>query len=58
MTKDKLLNLRVSQSLIDDLQETAKRLDVPYSQIIRDAVREKLDELNLKKKGESAKFSV
>jgi predicted transcriptional regulator len=43
--KTKLLNLRVSDEFNDRLSRIAEVLDIPYSQIIREAVTEKLDKL-------------
>lgn len=43
--KTKLLNLRVSDEFNDRLARAAEALDIPYSQIVREAVTEKLDQL-------------
>ena len=41
----KLLNLRVTPDTIDRLNITSNTLDIPYSQIIREAINEKLEKL-------------
>lgn len=43
--KNILLNLRVSEDFNDRLARASEVLDVPYSQIVREAVTEKLDAL-------------
>lgn len=49
-TKTELYNFRASSDLIKDLKKASKRLDVPASQIIREAVKDKLKELKDAKK--------
>lgn len=41
----KLVNFRISESLADELREVAEHKDIPQSQIVRDAVKEKVREL-------------
>lgn len=43
--KDKKLNLKASSDFVDKLNQASAVLDIPYSQIIRSAVDEKLSEL-------------
>jgi predicted transcriptional regulator len=43
--KDKRFNVRVDEPWIDRLQRAAGVLDRPASQIVRDAVNEKLERL-------------
>lgn len=43
--KDKLLNIRVKDELIERLNEVSAHLDIPYSQIVREAIDEKLERL-------------
>jgi len=38
----KLVNVRMSESLADDLREVSANLEIGQSQFIRDAVREKI----------------
>lgn len=38
----KLVNVRMSETLAEDLRETSERLEIGQSQFIRDAVREKI----------------
>lgn len=45
MTKEKLINVRVTETTLRELVQVASVLDVPYSQIVRDAIREKCDRL-------------
>jgi len=40
-----LLNLRVSEEFNERLARASEVLDIPYSQIVREAVSEKLDVL-------------
>jgi hypothetical protein len=49
MAKDTLLNLRVKQETVAKLNKVSDYLDVPYSQIVRDAINEKLEKLQLEK---------
>lgn len=44
----KLINFRIPENLADDLKEVSDGLDVPQSQIVRDAVKEKVAELKQK----------
>jgi Arc/MetJ-type ribon-helix-helix transcriptional regulator len=41
----KLINFRIPEPLADDLKEVSDGLDMSQSQIVRDAVREKVAEL-------------
>ncbi len=41
--KNKLLNFRVSDDLAKRLQDTARLVDRPASQIVREAIVDKLD---------------
>lgn len=43
--KEKMLNLRVTEDLIDRLNRASAVLDVPYAQFVREAIKEKLEEL-------------
>jgi len=43
--KDKLLNFRVSEDFSERLNRAAQILHIPYSQIVREAVNEKLERL-------------
>jgi predicted DNA-binding protein len=43
--KDKLLNFRVSEEFSERLNKASEILDIPYSQIVREAVNEKLERL-------------
>ena len=43
--KTKLLNLRVTDDFNDRLGRASNFLQIPYSQIVREAVAEKLDAL-------------
>ena len=38
----KLVNVRMSETLAEDLRETSERLEMGQSQFIREAVREKI----------------
>lgn len=38
----KLVNVRMSETLAEDLKEVSERLEMGQSQFIRDAVREKI----------------
>ena len=40
--KSKMLNIRISKTLKSELFRVAEALDVPASQIIREAVRQKI----------------
>lgn len=46
--KEKMLNLRVTEDLIEQLNRASAVLDVPYAQLVREAVKEKLAELATK----------
>lgn len=43
--KEKLLNLRVSEDFFERLNKAATLLDIPYSQLVREAVNEKVQRL-------------
>jgi predicted DNA-binding protein len=43
--KDKLLNIRVNDEVITKLNAVSERLGIPYSQIVRQAIDEKLESL-------------
>ncbi|HEX8267456.1 MAG TPA: hypothetical protein VF596_18800 [Pyrinomonadaceae bacterium] len=45
MTKETRINTRVSPQVADDLREVAEALEIPASQIIRQAVKEKIAEI-------------
>jgi predicted DNA-binding protein len=38
----KFFNFRISESLADDLREVSDELEIPQSQIVREAVKEKV----------------
>ena len=37
-----LLNIRVKPELVDDLNKISSHLEIPYSQIVREAINEKV----------------
>lgn len=43
--KDTSLIIRISETDKQTLQKTAERLDIPVSQIVREAVRERISDL-------------
>lgn len=47
--KDTLLNVRVKQETVDELNQISEVLDVPYSQIVREAIKEKIEKLQIEK---------
>lgn len=46
--KTNLVNFRTTEEQTERLQKVAKSLDIPYSQIVREAINEKLDRLENK----------
>lgn len=46
MKKPLLLNLRITEDFYDELVKTAEFLDIPRSQLIREAVKEKIKAVN------------
>lgn len=43
-TEDKvLINLRMKRSLVDEMKEAADRMEIPYSQFIRLAIKQLLE---------------
>lgn len=44
-TDKKMINFRIPENLADDLKEVSDALDVPQSQLVRDAVRDKVAEV-------------
>lgn len=40
--KDKSLKIRINNNDIQELKEISKIIDVPYSQVAREAIREKI----------------
>ena len=46
-TKSTQIAARVSEAEREELKNVAERLDIPEAQIIREAVREKLEQLQL-----------
>lgn len=45
--KDTLLNVRVKQETVTDLNKISEHLDIPYSQIVREAIKEKVEKLTV-----------
>lgn len=45
--KDTLLNVRVKQETVTELNKISEFLEVPYSQIVREAIKEKIDKLRI-----------
>lgn len=50
----KLVNVRMSETLAEDLKEEAEKLEIGQSQFIRDAVREKIATVRQKRQPEPA----
>lgn len=46
MKNTTLLNVRVKPEMLSDLNRISDHLDVPYSQIVREAISEKVTELS------------
>jgi len=51
MTKDEkiLINLRIRKSLVEAMKEASARMDIPYAQFIRMAIKKFLDEVNIRR---------
>ena len=45
--KDTLLNVRVKQETVVELNQISEVLDIPYSQIVREAIKEKIEKLRI-----------
>ncbi|MDQ3748039.1 MAG: BrnA antitoxin family protein [Acidobacteriota bacterium] len=45
MKNKTLINVRVKPEMIEDLNKISNHLDVPYSQIVREAINEKVNQL-------------
>lgn len=45
--KDTLLNVRVKQETVVELNQISEVLDIPYSQIVREAIKEKIEKLKI-----------
>jgi predicted DNA binding CopG/RHH family protein len=50
MTKDEkvLINLRIRKSLVEAMKDASARMDIPYAQFIRMAIKKFLDEINIR----------
>lgn len=44
----KLVNFRISETLAEELKEVSEAYELPQSQVVRDAVREKVAEMKRK----------
>lgn len=45
--KDTLLNVRVKQETVIELNQISEVLEIPYSQIVREAIKEKLEKMRI-----------
>lgn len=45
-----LMNVRVKRSVLDEFKSIAERMEVPYSQLVRAALRDFLEGINTGKK--------
>lgn len=48
-----LMNVRVKQSVLDELKAIADRMEIPYSQLVRAALRDFLESIHTNHKEKS-----